>query len=170
MNTIGFCRVFLLLFFFFVTFFLWLNCVNLSNVLTIWTASQFTCQQFKGDCFFLAKLITNLNYLQTVIFYAKYLWSSFLQSRSTEMKKKKKTSVIFNYRFCVNHYWVSFSAPRSITRRRGREVPGSIAPLPSRDSRPLIIKFHCTNIATASSAKEIVNTITGPLQIREKSA
>lgn len=73
-------------------------------------------------------------YLHTVIFYAKYLWSSFPQSRSTEMKKK--TSVIFNYRFCVNHYTFSvFQCERlyGITRRPGCEVPGAIASLPSMD-------------------------------------
>lgn len=60
-------------------------------------------------------------YLHTVIFYAKYLWSSFPKSRSTEMKKKK-TSVIFNYRFCVNHYSVSFSARGSTALQGGRVV------------------------------------------------
>lgn len=102
-------------------------------------------------------------YLHTLLYFMPNTCDQvFLNLGQLRWKKKKKTSVIFNYRFCVNHYSVSFSALRSITRRRGREVPGSIASFPSRDSRPPIIKFHCTNTATASSAKKIVNLITGP--------
>lgn len=99
-----------------------------------------------------------LNWLQTLPAHCNILRQipmiKFSQSRSTEMKKK--TSVIFNYRFCVNHYTFSvFQCERlcSITRRPGCEVPGSI-------NGPPIIKFQCTNTATASSAKEIANPIT----------
>lgn len=49
-------------------------------------------------------------------------------------------SVIFNYRFCVNHYTFSvFQCERlyGITRRPGCEVPCSIASLPSMDLRLL---------------------------------
>lgn len=123
--------------YFFVIFSLWLNCVNLSNVFTLWKASQFTCQQFKGDCIFFCQTDYKL-YLHTVIFYAKYLWSSFPQSRSTEMIKKP--SIIFNYRFSVNHYTFSvFQCERlcGITRGPGCEVPGSISSLPSMDLRLL---------------------------------
>lgn len=108
-------------------------------------------------------------YLHTVIFYAKYLWSSFPQSRSTEMKKK--TSVIFNYRFCVKSLYIQCLSVREALRHY--KEAGLWSPrlnCISSINGPPIIKFQCTNTATASSAKEIANPITGPMQIREKSA
>lgn len=106
-------------------------------------------------------------YLHNVIFYAKYLWSSFPQSRSTEMKKKM--SVIFNYRFVlITIQCLSVREALRHYKEAGLWIP-KLNCISSINGPP-IIKFQCTNTATASSAKEIANPITGPMQIREKSA
>lgn len=144
-----------------------MNCVNLSNVFTLWKASQFTCQQFKGDCIFFCQTDYKL-YLHTVIFYAKYLWSSFPKSRSTEMKKKKRA--LFSITGFVLITIQCLSVREALRHYKEAALWSPRLNCISSINGPPIIKFQCTNTATASSAKEIANPITGPMQIREKSA